>query len=279
MPLIALANRLEFNRASKLVDGCRGLSVEEVAAAYERQRATAPHRHLHGKKYLSQHTRDGITSSGTSSNREEEHLAVALWHASRAAAGLDIGHPTGERLVLVDYQTPLKARRADTGVGKIDLLGLIGNRLAVVELKRGSGRDTPLRALLEGLAYCAIVESNLDCIRQEVRDATGTAIVPSPPVLVLAAPESYWAYWERVCGANYLPAFERAASTIARRIGVEILCLGLLMGGLLKGLAGSAPRISGGHSARILFRSSEEQPPQYDGSVTLGQSSFRHSVI
>jgi hypothetical protein len=34
--------------------------------------------------------------------------------------------------------------RPDRGLGKIDLLGVVDGRLAVVELKRASGSDTPL---------------------------------------------------------------------------------------------------------------------------------------
>ena len=56
-------------------------------------------------------------------------------------------------LKIIDYQTPLKARQADSRIGKIDLLGLVGDRLTVIELKAGGGSDSPLRALLEGLAY------------------------------------------------------------------------------------------------------------------------------
>jgi hypothetical protein len=51
----------------------------------------------------------------------------------------------------LDYQTPLKARQADTGNGNIDLFGLTDGSLpCVIELKvptaSGGRSDTPFRA-------------------------------------------------------------------------------------------------------------------------------------
>jgi hypothetical protein len=59
--------------------------------------------------------------------------------------------PQGRMLKPLDYQTPLKARQADTGKGKIDLFGLTDGSLpCVIELKvptaSGGRSDTPFRA-------------------------------------------------------------------------------------------------------------------------------------
>ncbi|MFT5153547.1 MAG: hypothetical protein ACI841_003548 [Planctomycetota bacterium] len=55
--------------------------------------------------------------------------------------------PDGRPLELIHYQTPLKARQDDAGLGKVDLFGLLDARLpCLVELKVRGG-DTPLRAL------------------------------------------------------------------------------------------------------------------------------------
>ena len=85
--------------------------------------------------------------------QEPQHLALALWSASRTAGPITL--PTGGSLEVLDFQTPLKARQNDKGVGKVDLFGLVDNcRAAVIELKvlptTGHG-DTPLRAYLEAL--------------------------------------------------------------------------------------------------------------------------------
>jgi len=79
-------------------------------------------------------------------------LAVALAKEKR----LEIA---GDRTIrILDYQVPLKAAQFDKGIGKIDLSGCgPDGRLEVIELKVGRSAgvvgETPLRALLEGLAY------------------------------------------------------------------------------------------------------------------------------
>ena len=80
-----------------------------LVTAYEDLVRVAPRRHKRGKCYL--HGRTGVTSSGASSNRREEHLAVALlqrlsrWHTRLRAAGHQ------RPLEIIDYQMPLKARQ------------------------------------------------------------------------------------------------------------------------------------------------------------------------
>ena len=70
----------------------------------------------------------------------------------------------------------------------------------MIELKRASGRDSPLRAFLEGLAYCTIMESNLNCIRDEIIKLCGRVISSRPPMLIVTAPNEYWKFWESACG-------------------------------------------------------------------------------
>jgi len=72
-----------------------------------------------------------IPSSAGSSNRLEEHTAIALMNLDRLWP-----LPCGGWFRLLDYQVPLKANQADARVGKIDLLGVSdGGGLVVVELK------------------------------------------------------------------------------------------------------------------------------------------------
>ena len=143
--LIALARERSCNAASCWTETCRQLAIDDIVALYEQLRASAPRRHSRGKRYFSPQSRSGITRSGSYSNREEEHLAIALWQHSLTGNGLQV-HGLGSDLRIVDYQTPLKARQTDSRIGKIDLLGLIGGRLAVVDRKAGAGSDCPLCA-------------------------------------------------------------------------------------------------------------------------------------
>ena len=91
---------------------------------------------------------DGTLSTPGKNNRLEEHLAIALWRMRGWWPSAD-----GGRFHLRDYQFPLKARQADTGIGKVDLLGVTERgRLMVIELKvkpeNGSRGETPVTALM-----------------------------------------------------------------------------------------------------------------------------------
>ena len=185
---------------------------------------------------------------------------MALWRASRASGGFVIS-PANERLEIIDYQTPLKAKRADSRIGKIDLLGLVGDRLAVIELKRASSRDSPLRAFLEGLAYCAIMESNLNCIRDEIVKLCGRVISSRPPILIVTAPNEYWRSWERACGVGYQQHLKSAVHAVAECLDVETIFLELSIKGFVKGLSGSPPQIVGDVSASVLRSISEPIGP------------------
>jgi hypothetical protein len=105
-----------------------------------------------------------------------------------------LGFQLGEtdELDLLDYQVPLKARQADRGIGNIDLLGVTASgRIAVVELKvtsSSSKGDNPLRALLESLAYCAIVEANAPDISSEIENTFISDTAAGRPDLVVMGP-------------------------------------------------------------------------------------------
>ena len=106
--------------------------------------------------------------------------------------------------VPLDHQVRVKTGPADDpdtkGIGRLDLLGVTSDdRLAVVKLRvlePGASRcgvgDTPLRALLEGLAYTAYAAANQDELRSEILEQFGRSVSDEPPVLVLLASPIYW---------------------------------------------------------------------------------------
>ena len=240
----------EVNRVSTFGDVAARLSPGNVVAAYIRARRLAPRRHDHDRKYFVDHS--GLANRSEESNRREEHLALALWGACRSGTPMEL--PSGGTLDILDYQTPLKARRRDIGVGKVDLLGLIDNgRLTVIELKIRpsikSHGDTPLRAYLEALAYCAIVEANAAEIASEASSRFSKSIDDRPPALVIMAPQDYWAgyvehpkaghWWRKLCGF---------ATEIDARLGLETHFFGLRNATFLMGCKGHDPQLTGHHS-------------------------------
>ena len=159
----------------------------------------------------------------------EPRYAMALWNLGKSAWP----RSDGDRQRFVDYQVPLKAVQADRGIGKVDLLGVTDpGRLIVVELKfpRGGRGDSPMRALIEGLRYAAVVEGRSECIAKEIEDRIRCEVDrATPPIVQLLAPGSWWRAWldpklKRAAG-DWNREFDSLASKIEKSIGVAVECL------------------------------------------------------
>ncbi len=81
------------------------------------------------------------------SNRVEERIALDMY-----------GHCYKHIGEIVDYQVPLKNRRSDKGLGKIDLLAKQNDVIAILELKKPESQETLLRAVLETFTYYKLVD-------------------------------------------------------------------------------------------------------------------------
>ena len=214
--------------------------LEMLVHCYENLLRVAPRRHdREGKRYF-RASHAGVTGSGVSSNRREEHLAVALYNASRGGAAFAL--PDQRPIEIIDYQTPLKARRGDRRVGKVDLFAVVEGTLpCVIELKTAP-RDTPLRALLEGLAYCAIVEANAADIASEV--AERYVLSASRPTLVVMAPDDYWAwYLDHPRAGRWLSSIRDLISGLRGALGLEACLVALLDVEFEMGLGGQPARL------------------------------------
>lgn len=196
--LVALFQSARVNRLRDLAATAAELSEDQLHCLFEQQKQTAPRRE--SRSYFVGHT--GRTTSGNETNRREEHLAIALWSAYRRS-GLPL--PDGTILFPLDYQLPLKASRdkANLGVGKVDLFCVdAGGEPWVAELKVPSAEtsraDSPLKALLEALAYCAILDPNMEKLSHESIEVMGEmgdllhAVRPIRPNLLILAPSEYW---------------------------------------------------------------------------------------
>ena len=159
--------------------------------------------------------------------------------------------PDGRSLEILDYQTPLKARQDKSGVGKVDLFGVIGGNLpGVIELKvAGSGNklsDTPLRALLEGFAYCAIVEANGVDIAGEALARDEIRFATARPALLVMAPEKYWSgYLNRPSAGNWLPTVRSLSKRLAVAMKMEVHLLALTDSKFKMGNKDERPQLKG----------------------------------
>ncbi len=97
----------------------------------------------------------------------------------------------------------------------------------VIELKAEKGKDTPLYALIEGLAYCAIVEANMRAFRAEVYGKFHFGLDAIKPSLLLLAPEGYWRkFINSSVGAagSWVAPFTDRLAEIERDLGIKVLC-------------------------------------------------------
>ncbi len=240
-PLIKLASSSSVKQVSGFAYVAAGLSIDQLCQWYGSEKDAAPGRAAKGgKPYFVDHS--GVTekehfageTGGKNEGRKEEHLAIALFN--------DYG-PSTEGLVtdqndaisILDYQLPLKAASSDGLIGKVDLLALdAADRLAVVELKympvegSVSSADTPLRAFLEGLAYCALLEADIEGLHQQAVEKFARPIVNNPPSLVVLANNMYWEmYLNSKVAGTWEIELQRLAMGVENNLGIPVSFLSL----------------------------------------------------
>ena len=222
-----------LNHTTDLVRNIREVNRDQLYDEFRELIDCAPRRADAGKDYFVNHS--GVPSSGKrASSWSEEILAMALWNERNFWPRAD-----GTELFMLDYQFPLRASSSDTGIGEVDLLGITNQRrLMVIELKvkpdgvnnRG---DTPAAALLQGLRYAAIVQSNFGSIAREMKQKFEFSIPNEPPIVQVLAPEDWWNGWTGLKGStrraagNWEIAFGKLAGDIEGRIGIAIECAAL----------------------------------------------------
>ncbi len=246
-PLIALSQDRAVKQAAGFRQAAAELRGEGLAELYREEERNAPHRHQAGQKYLVGPR--GRRRRGPRARRDQESLALALIAASRdGERGLDLSE--AGTVHLLDQSVPLRtsgsapepgattAEGADKRIGRIDLFGLTpSGRMVVFVLKylpaaatRGSPGDTPLRALLEGLAACAMASANRDALATEVAEHYERTVGEEPPMLVLLGSARYWELCrkrEAQKGAAWIAELERLGREIEASLGVPVLYLGI----------------------------------------------------
>ncbi len=238
-PLIELSDDREVRQAKGFRAVATELTGAKLEADYKAEVANAPRRDAEGKKHLGQ--KNVRIPSGPQKGKDDRHLALAT-NAFIAGGGASPEMPNGDELTIVDATVPLRTAAPDKdkgdadpnkGVDDIDLLGLLPDgRPAVVCIRylapdatRGGAGDTPLRALLRGLAQAAMVDANAEAFRAEIEEKTGRKTGEEAPALILAGAPRYWELCrkrEAQKGAAWIREMERLGREISEQIGVEV---------------------------------------------------------
>lgn len=227
----AVIFRRDWSGITGLAKAISKIDPDDLSKEYEALRHHAPQRHDVDKRYFVGH--DGRLSSrketeGSHCHVDEEHLAIALWRAGGFWPQADAG-----RLRLLDYQLPLWSRKSDKDRA-VDLLGATDRgQLTVIELKVKPKSDmnrgeSPMSALIQGLRYAAIIDTNRAAIAEEAKRRFGEDISEEPPIVQILAPKSWWRGWLELSGSTRRAAgaweleFVRLARNIEERLGVVV---------------------------------------------------------
>jgi len=248
-PLVDLSVDKHVKKAAGFRAAAAELSGEALAVHYRDELANAPRRHEAGKKYFVAY--NSRLASERRPGRDDEHLSLALVeYCCRNEAGLTLPDDAGS-IAFFHAQIPLKSAAEDKakgdadpnkGLGKIDLLGTdAGGRPVVAKVKylapnatRGGTGDTPLRVLLEGLAYAAIASVNRAALQEELGDGTSRTLADAPPILMILGSPRYWELCrkrEAQKGAAWIKEMERLAKEIEEECGVTVIYLGCKLAG------------------------------------------------
>jgi hypothetical protein len=220
-PLTDLFKSPYVNNFASLAKAASSLSEPELHRQFDQQAKNAPLRgEYRDKPYFIGHT--GKTTSGLSTNRREEHLAIAIWRGYRDG-GFTL--PDGIVLFPVDYQVPLKSHldEVNAGLGKVDLLSVDAEGEPwICELKLHSAdkksAETPLKALLEALAYCATLGADMRNLSRESDDKKRMLLhsfSPMRPNLLVMAPTEYWDLCDK---AEVLDPWREPLEVLSRQI-------------------------------------------------------------
>jgi hypothetical protein len=239
-PLVDLSLDKEVRKAAGFRAAAAALQGEELGRLYREEVERAPRRGEAGRRYLVAYNSRLAATRRPSS--DADHLALALVdHAQRSGEPLPLPDEAGA-VQWVHAHVPLKGsagtgeEELPRGVSHIDLLGLgPADRLVVGRVRfvaptatRGGTGDTPLRALLEGLAHCAIVQANRDALSAEIAAKAGRGAADAPPLLILLGSPRYWELCRRreaQKGAAWIKELERLAQEIDQAVGVAVIPL------------------------------------------------------
>ncbi len=248
-PLIERAAEREVRQAKGFRAVAEKLTGAILAQDYEREKAGAPRRSEAGKKHLVAANRR--LASERNPARDGEHAALALVERQqRTHKPLPLPEEVGEIEVLAagvalrsaPADKALGASDPNWGIETIDVLGIgPGDRLVVGVMRyvapsatRIGAGDTPLRALLEGLAHAAVADANRDALALELTERSPRSVSEEPPLLLVAGSPRWWELCrkrEAQKGSAWIREMERLAREIGEQTSISVIYAALRASG------------------------------------------------
>jgi hypothetical protein len=248
-PLVERSRDARVRQARGFREVAAELGGATLAAEFEAERDGAPRRSEARKKHLVQANQR--LAAERHPDRDGEHAALALV-ARREKGGAPLRLPDEEGFFEpLHAGVVLKSAPADPklgpedpnwGIDRVDLVGIGPNdRLALVMMRfvapggtRVGTGETPLRALLEGLAHTAVAVANQAALAAELAARTERKVADGPPYLFLLGSPRYWELLrkrEAQRGAAWIQQMERLAREFEEQTGISVRYLALKLAG------------------------------------------------
>ncbi|MEN8159037.1 MAG: hypothetical protein ABFS41_03085 [Myxococcota bacterium] len=248
-PLVERSRDARVRQARGFREAAAELTGEQLAADFEVEREGAPRRSEARKKHLVQPNQRLMAER--KAGRDAEHAALALL-ARREKGGGPLRLPDEEGffeplhagVVLKSAPADPKAGAEDPnfGIDRVDLVGVgPDDRMAIVMMRfvapsgtRVGTGETPLRALLDGLAHTAVAVANQEALAAEIEAKTERKLSDAKPYLFLLGSQRYWELCrkrEAQKGAAWIQQMERLAREFEEQTGIGVRYLALKVQG------------------------------------------------
>lgn len=246
-PLIEHANDASVKAPATFREAADALTAEQLADMYKQECDTAA-------EEASAEIQHFLDHDGTIEGEpvvDEKELAIAIFNQCQQdevplvlpdAVGPsdpddvdDEGVPA-TRIDLLDYAIPMttlaprKIKARHRVISALDLLGLTADdRIAVARLRlmapKSTKGDTPLRALLEGLAQCAMVEGYRATLTAQIGERSERSVSGEPPRLLVLANNRYWEIYRRRSlrsAGPWMEAMRRVVGEVDKSLGIPV---------------------------------------------------------
>ena len=125
---------------------------------------------------------------------------------------------------------PRKIKARHRVISVLDLVGLTAeDRLVVSRVRlmapKSTKGDTPLRALLEGLAQCAVAEAYRSTLSGQIAERSERTIASEPPRLMVLANNRYWEIYRKrslKSAGPWMEAMRRISGEIEQALSIPV---------------------------------------------------------